>query len=107
MGRAPRNETGFRGARLQIWYNHTDELQQDDGLHAHRESGACFTALQGSLTVGVSGERHTIRAGEFCCFPVGVHHALLEVGTPVETLMIRAPSVEDKVYPPFGHLDSR
>ncbi len=100
MGRAPRDETGFRSARLQIWYNHTDEPWQDDGLHAHEASDECFAVLRGSLTVEVAGAVHKIRAGEFCCFPVGVYHAVVEVETPVETLMIRAPSLEDKVYPP-------
>ena len=97
MGRAPRDETGFPSQRLQIWYNNTDKPWQDDGLHAHRESDECFVVLQGSLTVEVAGETHEIRVGD-CCFPAGVHHAVVGVETPARTLMIRAPSVEDKVY---------
>ena len=50
------------------------------------------------MTVEVAGERHLISAGEFCCFPVGIYHAVVEVETPAETFMIRVPSVSDKVY---------
>jgi GNAT superfamily N-acetyltransferase len=39
---------------------------------------------------------------QFCCFPVGLYHAVVDVYPPVETLMIRAPSVEDKVYQDEG-----
>jgi hypothetical protein len=34
---------------------------------------------------------------EFCCFPRGVYHSIVEVHPPVETFMIRAPSVRDRV----------
>ncbi len=65
----------------------------------HTVSDECFIVLTGSLVVEVSGVRFTVGPREFCCFPTGVYHAILEVHPPVETLMIRAPSVEDKVYP--------
>jgi mannose-6-phosphate isomerase-like protein (cupin superfamily) len=58
--------------------------------------------LKGTLTVDVEGERVTIGPSEFCCFPTGVFHAVVDVQTPAETLMIRAPSIDDKVF-----LDSR
>ena len=97
-GKVPPDEVGFVSENLQIWYNNTDEPWQDEGLHAHRESDECFIVLRGNLTVNVEGELHTIGAGEFCCFPVDVYHAVVAVQTPAETLMIRAPSVNDKVY---------
>ena len=97
-GHTPQNEVGFRSERLQILYNNTDEPWQDEGLHAHEESDECFIVLKGQLTVNVEGEIHVISAGEFCCFPVGVYHAVVAVQTPAETLMIRAPSINDKVY---------
>jgi hypothetical protein len=50
------------------------------------------------LIVDVEGAHHTIGPREFCCFPRGVFHAVVEVMPPVQTLMIRAPSVDDKVY---------
>ncbi len=54
--------------------------------------------LKGAVIVDVEGERVTVGAGEFCCFPAGVFHAVVDVQTPTETLMIRAPSVNDKIY---------
>jgi RimJ/RimL family protein N-acetyltransferase len=54
--------------------------------------------LRGALTVDVEGQRVRVGPREFCCFPAGVFHAVVEVEPPVETLMIRAPSVDDKVY---------
>jgi quercetin dioxygenase-like cupin family protein len=54
--------------------------------------------LKGSIIVEVEGERYTIGEREFCCFPVGVMHSVVEVHPPVESLMLRAPSIEDKVY---------
>lgn len=30
----------------------------------------------------------------------GIYHRVVAAHTPVETLMLRAPSIEDKVYPP-------
>jgi mannose-6-phosphate isomerase-like protein (cupin superfamily) len=99
-GRAPRDATGFQSQQLQIWYNNTDKNWVGDGEtpHLHTLSDECFIVLSGSLVVEVEGERFTVGPREFCCFPTGVYHAVLEVHPPVETLMIRAPSVEDKVY---------
>ena len=97
-GRKPPDAVGFTSQKLQIWYNNTDEPWQDDGLHAHTDSDECFIVLKGSLTVRVEKEVYTVSAGEFCCFPTGLYHAILSVETPVETFMIRAPSLEDKVY---------
>lgn len=97
-GRVPPNELAFQSGALQIWYNNTAKPWQDASLHAHLKSDECFVVLRGALVVEVDGERHTIGPREFCCFPAGVYHAVVAVTTPVETLMIRAPSVDDKVY---------
>jgi mannose-6-phosphate isomerase-like protein (cupin superfamily) len=99
-GRAPRDETGFQSQQLQIWYNNTDTNWVGSGevSHLHTLSDECFIVLSGSLVVEVEGERFTVGPREFCCFPAGQYHAVLEVHPPVETFMIRAPSVEDKVY---------
>lgn len=102
-GRAPRDEVGFRSEQLQIWYNHTDKTWKDPAPHYHTESDEIFIILLGSIVVEVEGERHTIQAGEFCCFPVGVYHSVVEVHPPVESFMIRAPSIEDKVYQDHGN----
>ena len=66
----------------------------------HLRSDECFVVLQGALIVDVAGHRHRIGAREFCCFPAGLAHAIVAVEPPVETLMIRAPSTDDKIYPP-------
>jgi mannose-6-phosphate isomerase-like protein (cupin superfamily) len=100
-GRIPREELSFQSEKLQIWYNNTEEIWTDPSLHYHLESDECFIVLQGTLVVEVDGERHTIGPREFCYFPVGVYHAVVEVYPPVETLMIRAPSVDDKVHKPL------
>jgi hypothetical protein len=40
-----------------------------------------------------------VAAGEFCCFPAGLVHELVRVEALYRTLMIRAPSADDKVHP--------
>lgn len=98
-GRVPPDEVGFASERLQIWYNNTSEVWADPEPHAHQESDEIFVVLRGSIEVEVEGARRTVGPREFCCFPRGVVHQLVRVHPPVETLMIRAPSVADKVYP--------
>ena len=97
-GREPPDEDGFASSQLQIWYNNTDHAWADPAPHAHLSSDECFIVLRGTLVVEVEGERVRIGPRELCCFPAGVYHAVVEVSPPVETLMIRAPSVDDKVY---------
>jgi len=99
-GHTPPNEAGFQSEQLQIWYNQTDTSWVGVGEqpHMHTESDECFIILRGSLVVEVNGERYVVGPREFCCFPHGLFHAVIEVHPPVETLMIRAPSINDKVY---------
>ncbi len=97
-GHTPPNDIGFRSERLQIWYNNSGERWADDMPHAHQESDECFIVLKGSLLVEVEGEQFVVGPREFCCFPRGVFHSIIEARPPYETLMIRAPSVADKVY---------
>jgi len=97
-GRSPPDDVGFKSERLQIWYNITTEPWADAALHAHADSDECFVVLRGTLIVDVEGEHQAIGPGEFCCFPRGIFHAVIEVQPPVESLMIRAPSIGDKIY---------
>jgi mannose-6-phosphate isomerase-like protein (cupin superfamily) len=97
-GPIPPDEVGFISARLQVWYNNTYEGWIDSLPHAHQESDECFIVLQGSIIVEVEGERFTIGPREFCCFPSGVYHQVVAVNVPVETLMLRAPALQDKIY---------
>lgn len=104
-GPYPPDEIGFVSDKLQIWYNNTAEGWADTAPHAHQDSDECFVVLKGRLIVEVDGERHTINAGDFCCFPSGMYHAILKVEPPVESLMIRAPSKKDKLYQSSDRLD--
>jgi mannose-6-phosphate isomerase-like protein (cupin superfamily) len=97
-GHTPPDAVGFRSDRLQIWYNNSASGWRDPVPHAHLESDECFVVLRGALVVEVEGQRCTIGPREFCCFPRGVYHAVVEVHPPIESLMIRAPSVGDKIY---------
>lgn len=56
-----------------------------------------FIVLEGALHVAVEGNVVRVAPGEFCCFPPGVVHQIVRVEAPYKTLMIRAPSVDDKV----------
>jgi mannose-6-phosphate isomerase-like protein (cupin superfamily) len=100
MGRVPQDKTGFQSQHLQIWYNNEVKSWVGNGetVHMHQNSDECFIVLKGALIVTVGGKRYTIGPREFCCFPQGIFHGIVEVKTPVETFMIRAPSVDDKVY---------
>ncbi len=99
-GHTPPDDIGFQSERLQIWYNFTDEswIGAGEVPHKHTESDECFIVLQGQLVVEVEGQRFTVGPHEFCCFQRGVYHTIVEVHPPVETLMIRAPSISDKIY---------
>ena len=97
-GHTPPDEIGFQSNLLQIWYNNTEVPWRDPVPHAHQESDEIFIVLRGEILVTMEDEVYTIKAGEFCCFPRGLFHSIIEVHPPVESLMIRAPSVNDKVY---------
>jgi mannose-6-phosphate isomerase-like protein (cupin superfamily) len=97
-GHAPPNDVGFQSELVQIWYNNTERGWTDGDPHMHTQSDECFIVLKGSLVVEVVGERVRGGPGEFCCFPRGVYHRIVDVELPVESLMIRSPSVDDKVY---------
>jgi len=96
-GHTPPDETGFRSELLQIWYNNSAEGWRDPVPHSHLESDECFIVIRGELVVEVEGERVVVGPREFCCFPRGVYHSIVELHSPVETFMIRAPSVRDRV----------
>jgi mannose-6-phosphate isomerase-like protein (cupin superfamily) len=97
-GHTPPDDVGFTSTTLQIWYNNQDDAWHDPLPHAHLEGDECFIVFKGGLVVGVEGERYTIGEREFCCFPKGVFHQILEIHPPVETLMVRTPSKDDKIF---------
>lgn len=99
-GHSPQNDLGFQSTKLQIWYNNSKKSWVDNGEtpHKHLESDECFIVLSGTLIVAVEEDQFAINPGEFCFFPAGVYHNILEVKPPIETLMIRSPSIDDKVH---------
>jgi len=99
-GRTPRDEVGFQSDALQIWYNNTDQtwVETPELSHYHEESDEIFIVIKGALHIEVEGKVHRMRPREFCCFPAGQWHSVVHVEIPAETLMIRSPSVDDKVY---------
>jgi mannose-6-phosphate isomerase-like protein (cupin superfamily) len=90
-------DVAWRSDRLQVLYNNTTRGWQDDGRHAHGESDEIFIVLEGTVVVDVDGERVEVGPGEFCCFPPGLPHAVIETRPPLRTFMLRAPSVDDKL----------
>jgi Mannose-6-phosphate isomerase len=101
-GYAPPTPIGFQSNRLQICYFNTQKGWADPLPHAHQESDECFLVLRGKIIVDVEGECVIIGPREFCCFPRGVFHQVKEVHPPVECLVIRGPSIDDKIS---RHLD--
>lgn len=95
-GRDPRGEVAWQSDRLQLWFNNTDTGWRDDRSHAHLASDEIFVVLEGTVVVDVEGDRVAIGPGEFCCFPAGMQHAVVETHPPLRTLMFRAPSIDDK-----------
>jgi len=92
------NDLAFLSDRLQISYFNTKEGWTDPLPHAHQESDGCFLVFQGTIIVEVEGERVTIGPREFCGFPRGTYHQVLEVHPPIECLILRSPSGSDKRY---------
>ncbi|MCC6498759.1 MAG: cupin domain-containing protein [Anaerolineales bacterium] len=97
-GHTPLDESGFQSDALQIWYNNTETPWIDSSPHYHEKSDEIFIVLRGVLHVEVDGQIQRVGPREFCCFPAGQWHSIVKVEVPAETLMIRSPSVDDKVY---------
>jgi mannose-6-phosphate isomerase-like protein (cupin superfamily) len=98
-GRHPSNELAFRSESLQVWFNQTTTGWADDRPHFHTASDEMFVVRDGTVVVEVDGRPVRVGTGKFCCFPAGLLHRIVTTEPPLRTLMIRAPSVDDKVYP--------
>ena len=98
-GHAPPDpHLGWRSSAVQVLYNNTDAGWSDGAPHAHQEADEIFVVLRGQIVVDVEGQQKVVGPREFCCFPKGLFHAIVEVRPPVETIMIRSPSGDDKIY---------
>lgn len=98
-GRIVPDELAFESDRLQVWFNDT-EGWADSSPHLHTGSDEMFVVLSGALVVEVDGQQIRVGPDEFCCFPAGLLHQIVSAEPPLRTLMIRAPSLADKVHPP-------
>jgi mannose-6-phosphate isomerase-like protein (cupin superfamily) len=98
-GRSIPDELAFASESLQVWFNDRTDGWSDPGPHFHTRSDEMFLVLDGALLVEFDGEQVRVGPGEFCCFPAGLLHQIVSIETPLRSLMIRAPSVDDKVYP--------
>ena len=107
-GRFTPDDLAFQSDLLQVWFNDNPRdawtlngrtVRKDPAPHFHTDSDEMFIVLEGALHVAVEGNVVRVARGEFCCFPAGVVHQLVRVEAPYKTLMIRAPSVDDKVVP--------
>jgi mannose-6-phosphate isomerase-like protein (cupin superfamily) len=98
-GRFTASDAAFRSESLQVWFNETATGWADDRSHFHTASDEMFVVVVGVVIVEVNGERVRVEAGEFCCFPAGLPHQVVATEPPLRTLTIRAPSIDDKVYP--------
>jgi hypothetical protein len=97
-GPTPPDDLAFRSDRLQINYFNTMEAWTDQLPHAHQESDECFLVFQGTLIIEVEGERVMIGPREFCGFPRGTYHQVIEVHPPIECLVLRNSAGYDKKY---------
>lgn len=97
-GPLPPHDDCFRSDRLQIWFNRTNASWQDPAPHYHVDSDEIFIVLKGSLVVEIEGEHITVGPDEMVAFPAGTVHSVVDQYPPLESLMIRAPSIQDKIY---------
>ncbi|HEY4383286.1 MAG TPA: cupin domain-containing protein [Ktedonobacteraceae bacterium] len=97
-GPTPPDDLAFLSDRLQINYFNSKDGWTDPLPHAHLESDECFLVLQGTIIVEADGERVTIGPREFCGFPRGTYHQVVEVHPPVECMILRNSSSGDKRF---------
>jgi mannose-6-phosphate isomerase-like protein (cupin superfamily) len=68
--------------------------------HAHRESDEIYIVLEGGMVITVDAEIFNVTAGEVLCVPAGTQHQLIRVDVPHRSLVLRSPSVDDKMVAP-------
>ena len=102
-GRSPTDALSFPSERLQVIFNDTSTPWQDSAAHAHRESDEIYIVLEGQMVIAVNDELFNVAAGEVLCVPSGTVHQLVRVDLPHRSLVLRSPSVSDKIEePPSG-----
>ncbi len=90
--------TGVETTQLQVYWRRSDDVRPDERSHAHARCDELFVVLTGAIVVEVEGAEHVVGPRQFCHFPVGLFHRIVRVVPPLEALVVRAPSVDDKIY---------
>lgn len=96
-GRSPADALSFQSERLQVIFNDTSTPWQDTVAHAHLESDEIYIVLEGEMVIAVNDELFNVAAGEVLYVPSGAVHQLVRVEVPHRSLVLRSPSVNDKV----------
>lgn len=98
-GRGPVDPAlGVVTERLQVFWRLADLRDGEPRLHAHTRGDELFVVLAGTLVVEVGGEERRVGPRQWCHFGVGVFHRIVRAEGPLEALVVRAPSVDDKAY---------
>jgi mannose-6-phosphate isomerase-like protein (cupin superfamily) len=96
-GRGPIDPgVGVVTERVQIYWRRDDD-RIDARAHAHTACDEFFLVLQGSLVFEVEGEERVVGPRQWCHFATGTFHRISRVVPPIEAIVLRAPSVADKV----------
>jgi mannose-6-phosphate isomerase-like protein (cupin superfamily) len=98
-GSQPPSPSTFLSTAVQAIHFVGDASWADERSHAHEQSDEIFVVLEGRIVIATASGEVTVSAEEFCCFPAGVEHAVVRAEPPTRHFVIRAPSVQDKVYP--------
>jgi mannose-6-phosphate isomerase-like protein (cupin superfamily) len=96
-GRNPTDALSFQSERLQVIFNETSTTWHDTVAHAHRGSDEIYIVLEGKMVTTVNDELFNVGAGEVLCVPSGAVHQLMRVEVPHRSLVLRSPSVDDKI----------
>jgi mannose-6-phosphate isomerase-like protein (cupin superfamily) len=97
-GPDPPDTLGFQSDRIQILWNNSNQAWTDPGQHLHTDSDEVYIVLKGAMVLEVEDEHLTVSAGEICFVSSGTFHAIISVETPIQSLVIRSPASQDKVY---------
>lgn len=97
VGPRPSDDGWFRTPHLHMLWNVTDTPWADPAPHFHTDSDELLIVLDGTVHVEIDGERLDVTARELCAFPAGCRHAIVGGEPPIRAMVIRAPSIGDKI----------
>jgi mannose-6-phosphate isomerase-like protein (cupin superfamily) len=98
-GRGPVDpRIGTRTDALQVYFRLTDDLRPDERSHAHTVCDELFVVLAGALVIEADDRELVVGPRQSWHCPAGLFHRIVRALPPLEAFVIRAPSVDDKVY---------